>query len=212
MNDIINQQRERIAELEREKAELVAQVEVLRGALKCLSFEAQISGGVAGRNESLIYAVDFAHKVLVKVTPTQCLNQIIKDYVMGMVVSVDVSISEETAYKRIFAKIIEPMECSGVKNDIVLLSEASKLCVDDSRIKHQLEFHGENRDAICSCGKDPYHWAHPADSVDFDKYLSQIKVEAGRAGYVQAIHDLGYKDSRLTDRANKYAERVAKGE
>ncbi len=42
--------------------------------------------------------------------------------------------------------------------------------------------------------------------------LNQIKAEAGRAGYVQAIHDLGYKDSCLTDRANKYAERVKAGE
>ena len=39
MNDIINQQRDRIAELERENAELVAQVEVLRRAsVKAVNF------------------------------------------------------------------------------------------------------------------------------------------------------------------------------
>jgi uncharacterized membrane protein YccC len=41
--------------------------------------------------------------------------------------------------------------------------------------------------------------------------LAEIRAEAGRAGYLQAIHDLGYRDSCLTDRANKYAEQIRQG-
>jgi hypothetical protein len=43
------------------------------------------------------------------------------------------------------------------------------------------------------------------------KHLAEIRAEAGRAGYLQAIHDLGYQDSCLTDRANKYADKVRQG-
>lgn len=64
-----------VAPIIAERNELAATVEVLRGSLKALSFEAQICGGIAGRNESLISAVDFAHRVLTA-TPQQHLRDV----------------------------------------------------------------------------------------------------------------------------------------
>jgi hypothetical protein len=43
---------------------LFAEVERLRGALKRLSFAAQTTGGVAGRDEGLVAAIDTAREAL----------------------------------------------------------------------------------------------------------------------------------------------------
>lgn len=45
-----------------------------------------------------------------------------------------------------------------------------------------------------------------------EQHPAEIRAEAGRTGYLQAIHDLGYRDSCLTDRANKYAEQIRQGD
>jgi hypothetical protein len=77
-----------------------------------------------------------------------------------------------------------------------------------------------NADMVLDCNGEQSGYLITDEQIDEMEHLlsvdaqclNQIKADAGRAGYVQAIHDLGYKDSCLTDRANKYAERVKAGE
>ena len=62
--DALTTEREKVAaletEVERLRGALEIEVERLRGALKRLSFAAQTTGGVAGRDEGLVAAIDNA--------------------------------------------------------------------------------------------------------------------------------------------------------